>query len=523
MPKHVHILLFISLVVVLIARLIPTIITNTLFSTDSWPLLYNIKVLEKEPNANIFDDKLFDGYNNHWPYVILFTYMESTIASIDSVKVLKTIIPFINGLSSLVLICLFRRMFGRSLSAYILPLILFMMPSLLIFTSAATKETFAYPLFYTLLLIGFFKMNRKGLIFTVISSIALVLSHHLASMVALLILISLAIYTRLRKFLTGKPTYIYPILSSLLLAITAIIHTVLMGSAVLLKSLSIYDILNLVLYVFLFLTLASVAVKWKEDDIRFSRGGVLLSMMLTLIVIWIILYSTRASVIYGLQPLSIDVLFYSIPLLLSPALIYMGLKISTSNGGHVYILSMIAPLLGLTLYFAIGNPTTSSIVHRALNFILIPISMTYALLLEANKRSFKVLVPIIVVIVIASSIIVEYRLFKGDDNITYYWVYRLEECYSMYFLKEYNGLKPIIGDSKVYYLAQAFNITVSQESVGEIIEGHLLNSTAYFYNENFFKGFVISVNIIKPKITMENIFLENNLVYDNDVVNIIKG
>ncbi len=523
MLKQAHALLLVSLVIVLIARLVPTIITDTLFSTDSWPLLHNVKVLEENPNANIFNDKLFDGYNNHWPYVILFAYIESMITSINSMSVLKTVIPLISGFSALMLICLFKRIANKNSSAYILPLILFMMPSLLIFTSAATKETFTYPLFYTLLLIGFLKTSRKTLILTAIISTALVLSHHLTSMIALLILVSLVTYTRLREFLTGKPTYAYPVFPLLLLVTMGIIHTVLIGSTVLLRVISVYDMLNLSLYVFLFLTLVSAIIKWRDSDTRISGKGLFLSIILTLAVIWVVLYSIRTSVIYGLQPLGIDVLFYSIPLLVSPTLIYIGLKLSTSNGGHVYILSLIAPLLGLALYFAIGNPIASSIVHRVLNFILIPISMTYALPLGANTRSLKILASAIVAVIIVSSIIVEYRLFVGDDNITYYWVYRSEEYYSMCFLKEYHGFKPIIGDSKVYYLAQAFNITVSQEHLSKLIEGYLPNMTAYLYYENFFKGFVISVNIIKPKTSMENMVLENNIVYNNIMVNIIKG
>ena len=523
-----YIILVLSIAIIVIARLIPSILFEQLYSTDSWPLLYDVKVLEENPDAQIFNDKLFDGYNNHWPLVIVFTRIVSLMTSLNSKEALKIYIPLVNGLGSLILMVLFKKITGKDTCSYILPLILLMMPSLLVFTSAATKETFAHPLFYLILFLGLLNGNgidKKTVLLIAIASISLVFSHHLTTMILAVTITITATYTRLRRILLGEFMRNYPVSAIIIVFIPALIHAIVIGGNVLLSIVALHDIFDLFLYILFFASLFSILLRWKSDDINFKGKGFLLSIGLTLMIMWIILASTRSSIIYGIQPMGLDVLFYSLPLIPAPMLIYIGLKKLSRNGKHVYVLSLLSSIIGIALYFAIGNPLATSILHRVINFLLIPVSMAYASILMSGKRVFKVSALLIVVLILTAAFITEYRLFTGEDNISYYWIYRSSEYYAMEYVLSHAGIDKIeiVGDSKVYYLGQAFNISVDTTSIGDLFKGKVSNRTYYFYKDNFVKGFVISLSIIKPDLDTKALLYRNNLLYNSIEVVLIRG
>ena len=58
-----NVLLLVVLVVVLVLKLYPTLITELPFSIDSWPLIRQVELLVGNPDTIIWDDTLFDGYS----------------------------------------------------------------------------------------------------------------------------------------------------------------------------------------------------------------------------------------------------------------------------------------------------------------------------------------------------------------------------------------------------------------------------------------------------------------------------
>ena len=524
--KRKYIVLLLSIAIIIFARLVPSILFEQLYSTDSWPLLYDVKVLEENPRAQLFSDKLFDGYNNHWPSVIVFTRIISLVTFLGSVEALKIFVPLVNGLGSLILVVLFKKITRKDVSSYILPLILFMMPSLLLFTSAATKETFTHPLFYLILFLGFLGNNgldKKTVLLTTIASMSLVLSHHLTTLILVIIIVIMAVYTKLRKILVGEFMRKYPITIAIIIMIPALLHTIIIGKNVLLSIISPREIFDLSLYILFFVSILSILLKWRVSDIDFKSKGFLLSIGSTLMILWIILASTRSSIIYGIQPLGLDILFYSLPLIPAPVLVYIGLKMLSHNGKHAYILSLLSPIIGIAFYFAIGNPLASNILHRVINFLLVPISMAYASILMSSRQIFRVVASLIVVLVLFSSFITEYRVFTGEDNTSYYWVYRTSEYYTLRYISSYTVNDKVVGDAKVYYLSQAFNVSVEIGGLSKLLKGKISNETYYLYKDNFIKGFVFSLNIIKPSLDLKSLLYKNNLLYNSMEVVLVRG
>ncbi len=520
------IVLTISLAIVLFTKLIPSIVLGTMFSTDSWPILYNVNVLKDNPSAHIFNSKLFDGYNNRWPFVIIFSYIASTVMGVDTMDALRIVVPFVNGLGTIILVVLFKKFSGEKLSSYVLPLVLFMMPSVLIFTSAPSKESFAHPLFYLALLLGISIMknaNKVNVMVFLVSFLALTLSHHLTTLVLLLTFITIAIYTRLRKILIGEIIDRYPLSIIVLILIIVSAHTILIGGTSLSRVASPYELVDLFLYYLFFISLFSVLLKWKHDKLIFKTKGLALSITLTIIIVWLLAFSVKKSIVYGIRPLGLDVLYYSIPLLPAPILTYVGLKALSRRKEYIFILSIISSIVSIVVYFAIGNPITTNILHRAINFLLIPLSMIYVSIILVRTRLFKLVFIALLILILLSATITEYRIFTEEDNISYYWVYRTSEYKAMYFIDKYGFTGYIIGDSKVLYLAKAFKIPVDIGGLKKLFRGNLDRSTVFIYRENLFKGFVVSLNIIKSKVNFKDIVSRADLVYNNAEVTIFRG
>ncbi|MCD6196458.1 MAG: hypothetical protein J7J82_06710, partial [Staphylothermus sp.] len=136
------------LVTALLLRIAPSFYSNNLFSTDVWPLYRDTLVSINNPSLKIFDDKFFDGYNNHWPGVILSTTYYSVLTGLNPSYVYMYVYVIVLGLSIMLGFFILAKRFEKNISPTISLLIFSLIPSLIVFTASPLKEVYAYPLFY---------------------------------------------------------------------------------------------------------------------------------------------------------------------------------------------------------------------------------------------------------------------------------------------------------------------------------------------------------------------------------------
>lgn len=170
------------LALVLILRATPYLATGTVFSTDSWGLLRNTLVFERESPVSLSSDS-FDGYNNYWPAPSI------SLAILRPVTALPIELGYLCiSLSSVLAFILVMVMLGQtSVSPWnlLLPGLLF---NVVMMTSAFTKEGYAYPLFAGALLLIMARGTRLKWLALCLFLSSLTLCHHLTSLALGLIL-----------------------------------------------------------------------------------------------------------------------------------------------------------------------------------------------------------------------------------------------------------------------------------------------------------------------------------------------
>lgn len=174
-----------ALVLILLLRSVPYLITGTVFSTDSWALLRNALVFGERSPINLYSHE-FDGYNNYWPG-------PSISLAILKLVTATPLVPgylYISLSSTLVYTLLLAKSRRTPLSFWslLLPGLLF---SVVMMTSAFTKEGYAYSLlagalFLTVVRGSGLRGSRWLAVCILLSS--LVICHHLTAVVLGLIL-----------------------------------------------------------------------------------------------------------------------------------------------------------------------------------------------------------------------------------------------------------------------------------------------------------------------------------------------
>lgn len=509
--SHNVALLPVVLVVVLVLKLYPTLITGLPFSIDSWPLIRQVELLVENPNTIIWDDTLFDGYNNHWPGSIIYGAIGSIVLGCRPIDFMRIMAPVINGLGVLVLIVLVKRITRSNYISYISGLLIGIMPSILVFTSGVTKETFTHILFYSLLL----SVTLESTILLVLST-SIVIYHHLTSFIALLVLLERIVISKamnIMGYFNGRQTSIKPVV---ILFIVILVHYLLVGSVSLKIGLSFHSLLKLFLYLFGFTVFAIMILTIKL--IR-QKNILLLIIVSELALLAVVVYSTMYSIASGIPPLGIEVLLYGFILLLSPIALYVYMRNDRILGEARYLVyGWITATFSLLFYSIFGGEAVfSSIPHRIANFLIMALALAYAVALARTSK--KLIVFIVLGIIILNSFIVVQRIIQGSDEVSYYWRFYQEEYLGMKYVRMFYN-NTIIGDTKVWYLAKYFDIRVFHiYSVTSSLENRVLKDILLFlYNDNFKRGFLTSLATIDSGTILPSITSTSDRILSNNYV-----
>ncbi len=498
-------------------RIIPSYISGSLFSTDVWPLYRCTKILLDNPQTRIWDDKFFDGYNNHWPGVILSSTLYIKVTRIPVAYVYMYVYTIILSIGFLLTFYIVAKLFLDKYPSMIAISIAGMLPSILIFSSSPLKEVYAYPLFFLVLYLAsksliHGSMNTPDYFLLSILGSALVLSHHLATYMLIGFLLSV-VYVTLIYYLRGeRALQIHSLYSigfvSSFIATEFIIYYYVYGRYGMRLLVPIEQILIYLVYL--------IVIYGGFSIITFSkRGSSLISISVLVAILYLVLGRGQINILPGINVSSNMVFWYVIPILASLILIRdinnIFIKAIVSAVGLFVILNITYIMFGSTLF--------SSIFHRFANYTVIIVSMLAGNSWIKNQRSMKlVTLGVLLLTIISSTIIVSNIVNRGYD-ISYYWFYPSSEVIGFRTILSYSDEKlQIVGDDKVSYFSKMLR-NVSPKYVLEAM--FLKKSLDYdkliiIYYENLRIGFEFGINTYSVKdLFKDNVF---NRLYDNGYV-----
>lgn len=435
------------LTLVLILRAIPYLVTETVFSTDSWGLLRNTLVFERESPISLLNNE-FDGYNNYWPVPSV------SLAILRFVTVFPLELGYlcISLLSTLVFAIIIAKLerASPSLWDFLLPGLLF---NVVMMTSAFTKEGYAYSLFAIALFLTMVRGGRlrrsEWLVLGLLLS-SLVLCHHLTSLALGLILSGYLVRWFFNKIFYHREAPINVgtvLLSLILLSFFAGVHYAVLGKNTFIS--------NYVSYWYAIATVSWMTVLSLvpfDDVARRMRRYLLFLFVITSLALYMS-YTSIQSI--GLKPDTGMIIAIASALLLIPNAVARSRENRVPVGGWLTglpALVIVLMLEGVTFYYWV--------IYRALTFILILVAIRRldGLRLKLSTCIYSILSVTLFILTLAG-----WSVLLG-----WHWLYRPSEIGLAKFLSNYasTSLK-LVSDTKYCSILRGFFRIHSTSSIAE--------------------------------------------------------
>jgi len=495
-------LLTIVLAVLISTRLIPAFTSNSLFSTDVWPLYRSSERILSIPEARIWDDKLFDGYNNHWPGVLLSTAIYTLITGVQLKDTYAYCYTAASSLATLVLLYALLRRFMGAVPSTLSILFYGLTPSLLIFTSTTIKEVYAYSSFYSTLLITYKVLAANSLkledfLITAALATGLVTSHHLATFMLLGFLLSTVVVSLVRVAREPRLSIQHGSIYRLL------VLTLIIG-AVGLAYYCIYGYRGFKVVV----DTASVA-SYSAYALTIYGGYLILSAttrrrvsrsLIPPVLALVATFTTMLWVERALPGLStpLNMVFWYIPPL-AASLVLTALRVedvvldTTIVGASLFIALN-------TVYILFGNPLLTSILHRFLNYTPLIMSILVGYSFKSRRAPVKLYALSLITLAALSSAITLHSVLSGGLNISFYWYYPECECAGYDSISSLLGSgATLVGDDKVRYYYTLIR-EVAQKPLFEISYSKAAGSCGELfivYAANYRVGLAVGLSIYK--------------------------
>lgn len=436
------------LVLAVLARLLPAYMSGSLFSTDVWPLYRDTRVLLENSQARIWEDKLFDGYNNHWPGVILSAAVSAAVLGLSARGVYMYLYTAALAAGMMVAFYAFaRRILARSSSTLSL-LVLGFTPSLLVFTSSPLKEVYAYPMLFALLALALRALEEplaaRGLALAAVLSLGMAVSHHLASFMAAGFTAGLA-YALLACSLKGLRLAAPGAGARLLLlaALEALVfaaYYTLYGRYGLQLPLGLRDAALYLVYAAViyggFLVFAG----------RVSPAAAVLPVIP--VMAYILAFRGSVAAMIGVRMSSSHILPYAAPI--AAALTLVAFIRDRLLGALEAALGL---FIALNTAFALfGSPGVSSIIHRFLDYLVPMLALLVGYLWGRGGGGVRLLAAAVAAASLASGLLVSVNIVSYRDKVSYTWYYPLCETRGFDTVFAYASRNlTLVGDTKVYY------------------------------------------------------------------------
>jgi len=516
--KRSRILLAAILTLAALLRLLPAYTSGTLFSVDVWPLYRSSQRLLEIPEARIWNNSLFDGYNNRWPGVILSAALYSKISGVPIDYVYMHAYTAVCSLVTLTLVYALLRRFMNAGRAAASAAFFGFVPSLLVFTSSPLKEVYSYASLYSILLIVSRPspnvVRPEDLAALLILGVGLALSHHLATLILVGFLLSTAyvLYVQQIEEIRSSPSRVYArlFLSSLVVGLTGLAYFYFYGSAGLKVPIALEDILLYIVYAVPIYGGYLLSAGFRRTVFRELLSIVLIGAASALAALL-----PRALPGISMPPAS--VFWYVIPI--AAALPLASVRVDGFAGALVSGLGLF--ILLNAAYILFGKPLLASIVHRFLNYAALPLSIMVGFSL-GRKGLPRVYSYAVVLLAFISSLAVLSNLVGGGIDASYFWYYTRCECSTYDALNALaDGSATIVGDDHVQGYYSMVRTVEAFRYLLEVAEARKPPDTLVVaYSANYRVGLSIGLNIYKlPPEVVRNVY---SRILDSGCVQVFK-
>lgn len=494
----------ILLLIALSLRLYPTLISGMPFSTDGWPIIRNTELLMHNTPIPL-NSNIFDGYNDFWPANSLFGAILSQITNLPPIYTMALGIPIVAALTIPIFYLLTQKITENKKIALIATALLATAFPYALFTAGITKETFASPIYISLILIFLLKHNWKTTALFSITSVALVLSHHLTAFLTAVIISSLAIASYAskknpqEKTNTNKSNIIY----ITILVTIASLYFVLYAYPGFKMTITPSDLLTVGAYQIAVIaaTLYTIHISRKESPLTTI---IKCSLAFTLIFLFFLLI-TKISVLPAAPTLPIYYFLFATPFIVAVPLTIFALNQLYEKSFSVLLpVFWLLPVIAFAFYGLFANPPDGvGFAYRSINFMLPPLTILlgigFSKLYKTPKhiKTRRVAAFIGSVIILSMVAINIYSLYATvslqEPYLGYFWRYEPSEYKASSWITTNSNNQTISGDSKVSYLLRGyFNQNVNIADGLNYLDGN--GSTPqilYIYDQMYKNGYVL--------------------------------
>ncbi|MEM3385354.1 MAG: hypothetical protein QXE78_07500 [Nitrososphaeria archaeon] len=529
--------IFLALSIALVLRLYPTIVSGLPFSVDAWSPIRNTELLIEYTPIRL-DDEVFDGYNNYWPGVSLFGAVFSQVTGIRPINLMAAIVPLAGGLTVLFFYALISRLSQNHKLAFFASILLATAFPYTLFMSGVTKETYANPIYMLSILIFLGSSKwRKILLFTIVS-VALVLSHHLTTLVTIAVLASITLASSIARAGKGLSFDNLRLILVSILTATAALYFILFAYRGLKLALTASDILSVASYQTISFA-AALYLTLKPHNSSRARTLLLCSSSAAIVSLSVLL-CTKRPIVPEAPILPSHYILYAVPFILASPLVVLGLGRLREMQCEECMLPFFwfTTILGLEGYAVFGNsPLGLTLAYRTLNFLCIPLAILCAaglerLYMRTNKplnQRLKNLVATASLLLILT--INSYNMYAAvslqERYMGYFWLYRLPEYRASAWISTAAEDQVVAGDMKASpLLKEYFNVNVDVLQGLRYLTGKASSEPKilYIYNQMQYNGYVFygGYTIDMPIGWTEKTFALN-LIYSNGLVKVHKG
>lgn len=501
--------LTILIIIIFYLRFLPSYITGFPFSIDAWPLIRDINILGAYSPISLLDSK-FDGYNNFWPGTILIL---SILKVVSGYKMFELVYPAVSNFIFIIfLYLLIKFKLNRDIALLSTLLIAFIYP-FSFFTSGFVKEVVALPM-YIMILYIVIREQKYGLIIPVV--ISLVITHHLTSLVTLLIITSIIILDVIRYSYGERRFPFKRMLVATYLSTVGYLHYILFGINGMCIPIDLDSTLIVVSYYGVFMFMAWLISKYREFPNYIKFVIFIMPFIATLLFGYYMLIG--GITIGGPRP-GFNYIIYGLHLAIIPSYIALGIGYIVKNGESEFIYWLMAITSILASQFFVPTLKPNIPYYRLLNFAIVP-SIIIASAIIHNKLNY-VVIPLLAGLVITCSVLSFIASYNGDPYFGYQWWYNEKEYFGANYIKSnIIGVISVVGDLKVRYLLTGyFSIPVDVKLGYDFLRFNYVNKDfILFIYKNMIKiGFLNDV--IPTQLNIQSEILVRHLrVYDNGYV-----
>jgi hypothetical protein len=531
--KLAYVLILVFAVALLI-RLYPTMISGEPFSTDGWGPIRNAQLLLQYTPVSLGNNTLFDGYNSYWPANSIFGAIFSQVTGTSVINAMAIGIPLAGALTIPLFFVLVRKITENTKIALIAAALLATAYPFTMFTAGVTKETFADPIYVSVILIFLLAPSWKRTVLFSVASVALALSQHLTTFITIGVLTALTIasfYSKDERLRNSAKSSIG--LLGIISAVTAAYFAVYAYKGVPL-TFTTSELLTIAAYqlvalaIVMFFTARAVASPSSKRVTLWSAATFILSCSFMLLL-------TRKSLISGAPALPLNYFLYAIPYIIALPLMMLGLaKLHERRSAVLLPLFWLVPLIGLEGYAIFGGfPLGLTLSYRTLDFLLLPLLILVSIALyklyvySKRMRIGRILSVGVIATILFMASVNSYSMFASvslqEQYMGYFWLYREPEIAASSWIAANGCSLTVAGDMKVSYLVDGyFNVKVNVLQGLEFLEG---NGSApellFVYPEMYTNGYVLYMgNVLSLPGNWTNQLTSLNCVYSNNMVSL---